>query len=213
MVGSTKSLYTTFSDLGRGKPEEMAEEKLNATAACVLGLLQLGPPPWAENGGAPGAMTGWQLYEAAVDSLSRFWNITRSQIYLELARLAEAGLVEDSGEGGPRERRPYRITDAGRRAFADWLAAWAADEPRDEQLRSPLVLTVFFGEFLPRESLSRMLREYQLRHQRRLDRLRAFGERLRDDHSPPTATVRRGIAYHEMMVRWIDTVLADLAQL
>jgi hypothetical protein len=63
-------------------------------------------------------MTGWQIYEAAQDSICRFWNVTRSQIYLELGRLAQTGLIEDSGEGGPRERRPYRLTAAARAAGA-----------------------------------------------------------------------------------------------
>jgi hypothetical protein len=36
---------------------------------------------------------------------------------------------------------------------------------------------------------------------------------LGEDRSLPTATVRRGIAYHDLMVHWIETVLDDLARL
>ncbi len=192
---------------------KMETDNLNATAACVLGLLHLGRPPWMAGAGESDAMTGWQIYEAAQDSICRFWNVTRSQIYLELGRLAQTGLIEDSGEGGPRERRPYRLTAAGRAAFAAWLAAWATDEPRDELLHSPLVLTVFFGEYLPPATLTRMLQEYRGRHQRRGERLHAMQQALGEDRSLPTATVRRGIAYHDLMVHWIETVLDDLARL
>ena len=158
-------------------------------------------------------MTGWEIYEAASDSLSRFWNVTRSQIYLELVRLAEVGLVVPREERGPRARHPYRITEAGRQAFRAWLAARANEDPQDEQLRSPLVLLVFFGDYLPPTTLVRTLQEYRLRHQRRVERLRAMQAALSEDRSLATATVRRGLAYQELMVRWIDNILEDLAQL
>lgn len=192
-------------------------ERINSTAACVLGLLELGPAPGMERGSGSEGMTGWQIHETAANSLSRFWNVTRSQIYLELSRLVEAGLVEDSGQGGPRSSRPYRITKAGRRAFIDWLTAWAAQEPRDDQLRSPLLLTVFFGDYLPRETVRRVLQEYRPRYQRQLEQSREMLEALSveesDRHVPPRAVLQRGIAYREMMVCWIDGVLEELADL
>jgi DNA-binding PadR family transcriptional regulator len=190
-------------------------DQLNATAACVLGLLQLGPPPGDTELATEGAMTGWQLYETAARSLARVWNVTRSQVYLELGRLQEAGLIEPVGESGPRASRPVRITPAGRAAFSGWIASWADREPRDDQLRSPLLLTVFFGEFLPPETLRRVLAEYRPRYQRQLEQLErmhaALGEH--QQRAAPTAVLRRGIAYREMMIRWIDGVLADLDQL
>ena len=76
--------------------------QIDATAACVLGLLLLGPAPGLAPAAADGAMTGWQIYETAGRSLGRFWNVTRSQIYLELGRLADAGLVEAGGVTGRR---------------------------------------------------------------------------------------------------------------
>jgi hypothetical protein len=53
--------------------------------------------------------------------------------------------------------QPYRVTAAGKAAFRDWLAGLASGEPREEQLRSPLLLTVFFGEFLRPEILHHVL--------------------------------------------------------
>jgi DNA-binding PadR family transcriptional regulator len=191
----------------------MDQTDLNMTAACVLGLLELGPPPWMADSASGDAMTGWQIYEAAVDSICRFWNVTRSQIYLELARLAEAGLVAASAERGPRDRRPYHITEAGRQAFRAWLVAWANEDPRDELLRSPLVLLVFFGDYLPPAMLVRTLQEYRLRHQRRVERLRAMQAAVGEDRSLAAATVQRGLAYQELMVRWIEGILDDLARL
>lgn len=187
-------------------------ENLNATAACVLGLLQLGPAPGMARDTDPEAMTGWQLAETARRSLIGFWHITRSQIYRELPRLAAAGLVEEGGAEGPRASRPYRITAAGRAAFSAWLGDWAAREPRDDQLRSPLLLAVFFGDSLPPETLRCVLSEYRPRYARQLERLHAMLGAIgpEDRHNPPTAVLRRGIAYRALMVQWIDETLAEL---
>src|SRR5947209_4710178 len=139
--------------------------RLNATAACLLGLLELGPLPGSEPNPDPETMTGWQLYETATDSITRFWNITRSQIYVELPRLAAAGLVEATSARGPRASRPYRLTPAGKAALRAWLLDWALQEPKDDQLHSPLLLTVFFGDFVPQHVLLRTLEEYRLRYE------------------------------------------------
>ncbi|HEX3327174.1 MAG TPA: helix-turn-helix transcriptional regulator [Actinomycetota bacterium] len=185
---------------------------LNATAACVLGLLELGPPPPTRREPGPDAMTGWQINETAQRSLARFWNITRSQIYLELSRLQDAGLVVSVGDSGPRARRPYRITDAGRGAFREWLEAWAAAGPKDDQLRSPLLLTVFFGEFLDPGVVERLLEEYRLRHQRMLESRRELlkGLSMRERDSLPGSTLDRGIAVHETTVVWLDRTIKRL---
>jgi DNA-binding PadR family transcriptional regulator len=187
---------------------------LNATAACVLGLLELGPAPGQQGsqGRRPFRMTGWQITETAKVSISRFWNVTRSQIYRELGRLEEAGLVARAGGLGPRASRPYRITGAGKRAFRGWVEAFAAGEPEDEQLHSPLVLSVFFGELLPPPLLKRVLTEHRARHERSLARLKVMTAALKKGGPPrlPSAVLRRGLAYQQLMLDWIDEVLTEL---
>ena len=187
-------------------------DQLNATAACILGLLRMGPTPGNARIPGPEAMTGWQIYDTASRSLSRVWHVTRSQIYLELSRLADAGLVEDSGAGGPRSSRPYRITETGIQTFERWLTAWADDEPRDDQLRSPLLLTMFFGAYLPDVTLRRVLEEYRPRYQRQHEQLTRMLEAIGEDDArlPPTQVLRRGLAYRRLMLQWIDEVLAEM---
>jgi DNA-binding MarR family transcriptional regulator len=177
---------------------------INTTAAAVLGLLQLGPAPGAPPTASAEGMSGWDLYVTARMSLGRFWNITRSQIYRELQRLADDGLVEAAGESGARERRPYRLTAAGQSAFAGWLEDWVRAGAREEQLRSPLVLTIFFGELVAPDALRLLLDDYRVQHQKRLAELRRMQSVLGDSRRLPEFTLRRGIAYQEMMVRWVE---------
>ena len=92
-------------------------------------------------------MTGSQLWRAAATSIARFWNLTRSQVFRELPGLQADGLIE-ALQRGPRRQQPFRVTLSGREAFAHWLAEFIRTGPRDEQLHSPLVLMVFFGDFI-----------------------------------------------------------------
>src|SRR4051812_3075196 len=75
---------------------------------AVLGLLAIEPT------------TGYDLARKFDSSLSNAWHASHSQIYPELARLTEAGMVEVVGEGA-RNSRTYAVTDRGREELRDWL--------------------------------------------------------------------------------------------
>jgi DNA-binding PadR family transcriptional regulator len=155
-------------------------------------------------------MTGGQVFAAAERSVSRFWNLTRSQVYAELPRLHAAGLIETAADPGPRGAQPYQVTEAGRRRFAAWIAAFVSAGPRDDQLRSPLMLAVFFGGFVPPQRLASLAGEYRAQHQRGLalaeDMLRALG----DDDSLPGAALLRRAAYQRLMIDWLAEVLTRI---
>ena len=125
--------------------------KLNATAGSLLGLLSHRP------------MTGWELYASFEDTIGNFWSITRSQVYRELRALAERGLIE-MGASGVRDRRSCTITPLGRQTFAAWIARM----PGPEQIRFPLLLTVFFGDAVPPEKLRDVCIVHRRLHAERL---------------------------------------------
>jgi DNA-binding PadR family transcriptional regulator len=190
------------------------DESLNATAAVLLGILQLGPAPATEGYGDSDAMTGWQLHQSVRASVGAFWNITRSQIYVELERLATKGLVDELGDRGPRRQRRYEITPRGSEAFDAWITGFASDEAKPDALRSPLALLVFFGERLPPALLQRALLEHRLVRERRLEQLGPMKNALSPDDKRrlPTAVLERGVRLHELHVRWIEEVLEMLGE-
>src|SRR3954447_8687856 len=102
-------------------------------AAAVLGMVALG------------ARSGYEIRRAAELSLRFFWALGPPQIYAELGRLEEAGLVAGHDESqGRRARRVYAVTKAGKRA----LEAWGRSSDRAPlELRDPLLLRLFFGDF------------------------------------------------------------------
>jgi DNA-binding PadR family transcriptional regulator len=178
---------------------------LNSTAACVLGLLDIGPaPPWRERWEADGTMSAADVWESVDRSVGGFWSMTRSQVYAELRRLADTGLVAaDAGR--------YRITPDGRATAREWFTDFARAEPRDDSLRSPVTLSVFFGHYLPSELLERVVREHQLRYQRRLDTLRTISAALDHDRSLPGSTLQRALFTLGATIEWTRDVLDRIA--
>src|ERR1041384_201144 len=75
---------------------------------AVLGLLSDGPA------------SGYDLLKLFDLSLSNVWPATQSQLYAELGKLADSGLVSVSAEG-PRGRKEYAITDEGLAELRHWI--------------------------------------------------------------------------------------------
>jgi DNA-binding PadR family transcriptional regulator len=145
-------------------------------------------------------MSGWDLVATAEALIGDFWTITRSQVYRELAAMEAAGLVS-AGEPGRRDRRPYRLTRAGREAFLDWLER----EPGPEQIRYPLLLTIAFGRHLAPERLAAFVDAHRGVHAARLERYEALRAEAGEDLDPyATATLDFGIRYETAVLDWFD---------
>ncbi|HEX2052294.1 MAG TPA: PadR family transcriptional regulator [Actinomycetota bacterium] len=164
---------------------------INATAASLLGFLHAGP------------MTGWELDAAVENSIAHFWNVTRSQVYRELRTLAELGYVE-AGDTGPRDRRPYSITDAGQTAFSSWIVR----DPAAPIVRIPLLLTVFFGRHLPPERLAEII-DKELRDGTHA--LRHFEDMQQEYGSEPfvNQVIQFGIDYQKTLLSWLRNLKKD----
>lgn len=165
---------------------------LNPTAASLLGFLH------------DGEFSGYELIRVAEDLIGDFWSVTQSQVYRELAALAERGLVE-VGEVGARSRRPYTITEAGREAFAAWLCV----PPAPEQIRFPLLLTLAFSDKLDRDRLARYLDDHRHVHE---DRLRRYQDLDAGGLAPAArATLEFGLRYEKAILDWMDELPAILS--
>ena len=177
----------------------MNGRSLNATAASLLGFLHDGPS------------SGYELAARAEARIGDFWSLTQSQVYRELAWMAEAGLVTP-GERGSRERRPYEITEAGRAAFG----AWVDRPPGPEVIRHPLLLIVSLGAHVPPERLAAYLRAHREAHAERLRLYEAQTATTPDvEHGGDrfaAATLAFGIAYERAVGDWFASLPDDLVR-
>jgi DNA-binding PadR family transcriptional regulator len=169
---------------------------LNSTAASLLGFLE-----------SYGPMSGYDIVGMVEGSIGYFWNVTRSQVYRELNRLAEAELVE-MGESGARARRPYTITGAGRRAFLNWLAL----PPGPDIIRLPFLLRYFFGQHLDPQTLRAFVTLHRPQHEQRLHYFQSLIPKLVDEQPFMAHVAELGVAYEETMLAWFDTIPQEQAK-
>jgi DNA-binding PadR family transcriptional regulator len=162
---------------------------VNPTAAALLGFLLRQP------------MTGWQIAQTAETELCDYWNLNRSHVYRELAKLTDAGLLE-AGTKGIRDQVPYTITPAGQEAFLAWLR----QDPGPEVMRSPLHLKLAFAEHLDDETCARFVRVSRRRTEERLDYYRAVEKSLGNASPNLTHVLRSGIAMREASLEWLDSL-------
>jgi PadR family transcriptional regulator AphA len=156
---------------------------------AVLGLLASHPA------------NGYELTQRFDRSLANAWTATHSQIYPELAKLEEAGMVEVIGEG-PRRSRTFAVTDAGRAEVRRWLME---TEPRRGQRNESAVR--FFLAFLLEPEDRRAVFERELRQVRaQQQELLELTEKVKQAPQPqPFApTIDLGLRINPVMQAWLE---------
>jgi PadR family transcriptional regulator, regulatory protein AphA len=99
--------------------------------------------------------TGYALLRHFEQSLAYAWPASHSQIYPELARLLEEGLIAET-ETGPRNSRTYALTDTG----VEEIRRWLRETEPERRVRSDAVLRTFFLWLLePAEARAQLERE------------------------------------------------------
>ena len=194
----------------------MAEDRskpapqLRATSYAVLGLLSFGQE-----------LSGFDMKRWADWSLKFFyWAPSFSQIYGELHKLEELGLVSsrlDENKSvqrrrGEREKRVYRITAAGEQAVSAWTAE-AAPEPA--MLKHGIMLRAWLGHTADPVKL----REMVLAHRAQSERMRVLAEDHAEGAAPmpewayPVAVLNWSAQYYADECARADTLLIELDRL
>src|SRR5919197_5610928 len=172
-------------------------EQSPAITPVILGMLALGEP-----------RAGYDI-KAVVDRSTRFfWAASYGQIYPELRRLEDEGLIEgEDAPRGERGRRVYKLTKAGREALAEWLLGPTVTiEYRDESL-----LRLFFADALPHDVALQLLEGRKRGHEEYLETLHAIEARPGEDPPFVDLVLRWGIAFNEWGAQWCEKQLKRLS--
>jgi PadR family transcriptional regulator AphA len=162
---------------------------------AVLGLLVAKPS------------TGYELAQRFDVSLANAWHASHSQIYPELARLHEAGMVEVVGEG-PRRSRTWAVTDAGHDELRRFMTE---TEPSRTQRNETAVRWFLLGLLDPADRRIALERELAFA-EADLARLRDVAGSLdaTPGAKPFRATVDLGIRIDTAMRDWLREQLDAL---
>jgi len=167
----------------------MSPPALTPTGRVILGMIALG------------RQTGYEIKQFVDKSTRHFWAASYGQIYPELRRLEEQGLITGQSEPtGGRARTVYELTDAGHTALSDWL------EPEPDpmfEVRDESMLKLFFSDIGTPKQRIRNIRAMREAHERTLAELCSMQEKT--DHQMPEGpqlTLELGIGLHRGIVEW-----------
>ncbi|GAA1251398.1 PadR family transcriptional regulator [Kitasatospora nipponensis] len=146
-------------------------------------------------------------------SIGFFWSATHQQIYRELAKLEQAGLIRAIPQPPSRgQRKEYEVLAPGREA----LAAWVGEQQEPKQVRDALLLRLRAAAVVEAPGLAAELRRHLALHQRQLEQyleieqrdfpVREAATRSRLQHS----VLRAGIGLETFWVQWLTETIADL---
>ncbi|MGN5377808.1 PadR family transcriptional regulator [Streptomyces sp. MUSC 14] len=169
-----------------------------------------------------GEASGYELSKVFDVSLANFWPATPQQLYRELERLAQDGLVE--ARTVQQERRPnkrmFTLTATGRAE----LSVFAAEPPkRPTAVRDELLIKIQAMDAGDPEVTRALIEERRGWARGKLDRYRRVRERLLDGRGEeeylrtaervgPYLTLMAGISFEEENLRWCERALAVLAR-
>ncbi|ANE78864.1 PadR family transcriptional regulator [Mycobacterium adipatum] len=157
--------------------------------------------------------SGYDLMRRFEKSMANVWPATQSQLYGELNRLADNGLIEVA-EIGARGRKVYRVTASGHAELLRWVTNPQDDPPG----RSPELLRIFLLGELPRPDAAKHVQALVEHAESELHRLRALRESLQFDDSDDSfyghAALEFGLRFEAMQAewaRWLLTAIDDRA--
>jgi PadR family transcriptional regulator, regulatory protein AphA len=172
-------------------------QELSATGRVILGMI------------AFGKQTGYDIKQLVDKSSRHFWAASYGQIYPELRKLEQQGLVRGTSEpAGGRARTVYELTSAGQAALERWLTS--SEEPLFE-LRDEGLLKLFFSDLGP-DRRAELLAAIRRRQQRKLEQLRAVQAGMDEGACGPRLTLEAGICITEAFMDWCEATERRLAK-
>ena len=169
--------------------------EISPTGYVVLGMLNWGP------------RTGYEIKQLVDRSTRFFWAASYGQIYPELKRLGEQGLVSGKDDpGSARNRKVYRLTPRGRGA----LRAWMQRSPETFEMRNEGLLKLFLAADESPEEVSRHLQELGGHAAEVASRLRSIEDEVDGEHDGGYLCLRFGIEMNEWIAEWCERAGSDL---
>ena len=154
-----------------------------------------------------GPLTGYELTKAFDRSVNFLWHAVPGQIYPELSRLADAGLIRQTSTG-PRGATRFEATEEG---IAE-LRRWIRDVEPARGIRNERLLRVFFVYLVDPAEAEALLRREADEYRRRLAILENFAAEPATTPAERASalTVDAGIRSNRALVEWAEAAIDQI---
>lgn len=165
-----------------------------------------------------GEGTGYGIAKKFQGTFGYFWNASHQQVYQELGKLSNDGLVEfDSVEQvGKPDKKIYRITEKGHGELVGWI-----EQPMElPKVKDELMVRLVVGHLVDPVVLEKQMQRQRDLHMEKLTALKEFEQEHFLNKKPMSPhrrlrylTLKRGIEIHETWIKWSDEVFEVLADM
>jgi DNA-binding PadR family transcriptional regulator len=159
-------------------------------------------------------LSGYDLTKLFERNLEHLWTAKHSQIYPELARLQDQGLINQI-ENGPRGRKTYQTTEAGLTEVRRWLRETGPERPPQNSGLVPIFLLWLLEKAEARAYLAREATY----HRTQAEQLEQAQERIATSPwsgSPPAQSMavvlEARLRYESAMAEWADWAITQFAE-
>lgn len=166
----------------------------------ILGLLMNKP------------MSGYDIYKEFEEALVEFWSAKHSQIYPELKKLVNEGLIEYETQvtEGKMVKKLYTITGQGKEDFLKWLNS---DAPMESTPKDVFRLRVYFSKNIDKKHMIQLLKSQLAQHTERLQYLIHSTIKFEDKPKPGTdlfgdyIVLQGAILREKSYIDWLNLTL------
>ena len=170
--------------------------EISPTGYVVLGILNWEP------------RTGYEIKQLVDRSTRFFWAASYGQIYPELKRLEDQGLIRGrSRPQGGRKRTVFTLSAKGKRE----LVAWLDRPPETFEMRHEGLLKLFLSSASPPEEVIQQLEQMRLYSEEIVDRLRQIEQEVGAPEDFRPLCLRFGIEMNEWIVDWCQRQERELS--
>ncbi|ACL03798.1 transcriptional regulator, PadR-like family [Desulfatibacillum aliphaticivorans] len=157
-------------------------------------------------------MHGYRIKEHIEKNFGYMWSVNYGQIYPNLKKLEQEGLISmreevQNGKKGP-PKKLYSLTDAGREAFQEWLFG---SPERSMLLRDPFLMRFVFFGFGDKERALELIDEQIMAYEGDLAGRLSKKEKWRTKDVFVNQLAELGIEMNKMMLAWLKETRKKVA--
>lgn len=160
---------------------------------------------------ADNSYSGYDLAKDFDQSVNFFWQASHQQIYRELTKLENQGLIEAEIvlQDGRPDKKLFHINEAG----TAYLAKWAGESSGVTPIREELLVKLWAGCLISNANLLQELRQHRQFHVNKLAVFHQTEQEFFANRKPQTydlchyLVLRRGIRYESDYINWCDEAL------
>ena len=159
--------------------------------------------------------TGYDLMRKFKSSVGYFWNAKHQQVYLQLKKLNEEGLIDLAiqAQYGKPDKKIYSLSDPGKQVLRNWLST----PIKPSKTNDAFLVKLYGGHLSSKEELLAELARHRAAHTKTLDYLLELEQSYqqlpahqKDKYQYPYLTLRKGIIGENAWLEWADEAKKEI---